>query len=348
MEARSGYGCRMLELIRVDPFDVSAVHLWWDIYAAAERADRGADTAVWTRDESRHELQQDSETIDRRAYLARVGGEIVGGGRLALPLRDNTRVATLGVHVAPELRRQGIGTAVLVALETEAQEAARTVLKSSASWPCSAGDDGTGIPGREFARHHGYALSLGDVQSRLSLPVATAHLDALSAEESDRSAGFSLRSWIGSVPQTLVGGWAELDAAVETEAPAGDLEIEPTTVDTAEIRRTEMLIAQQNRRSFGTVACDRNGRVVAYTQLVVSGDDGNAYQWGTLVRRESRRQGLGMAVKIANLRMLQRHASDVRAIYTYNAGVNEHMLSINRRLGFTPSELMGELQKRVA
>ncbi len=348
MACWSGYGCKMLELIQIDPFDGVAVNLWWDIYAAAERADRGAGTAVWTRDESRRELQQDTETIDRRAYLARIDGEVVAGGRLALPLRDNVRVATLGVHVAPALRRQGIGTAVLIALETEARNAGRSVLKASASWPCSAGEDGSGVPGREFARRHGYALALGDVQSRLQLPVPISLLDALSAEASARSADFSLRSWIGSVPETVVRGWAELDAAVETEAPVGDLEIEQAMVDIDDVRRSETLIAQQNRRSFGTIACDDDGRVVAYTQLVVSGDDGNAYQWGTLVRRDARGHRLGMAVKIANLRMLQEHASDVHAIYTYNAGVNEHMLAINRRLGFTPSELMGELQKRLA
>ncbi|MDQ0644470.1 GNAT family N-acetyltransferase [Microbacterium murale] len=338
----------MLELIQIDPFDGSAVNLWWDIYASAERADRGAATAVWTRNESQHELQQATETIDRRAYLARIDGEIVAGGRLALPLRDNTRVATLGVHVAPDLRRQGIGTAVLTALEAEARSAGRDVLKASASWPWSAGDDGAGVPGREFARRHGYALALGDVQSRLRLPVSAAHLAALSAEASAHSGEFTLRSWIGSVPQQVVSGWAELDAAVDTEAPVGDLEIEQATVDVGEIRRSETLLARQNRRSFGTVACDRTGRVVAFTQLVVSGDDGNAYQWGTLVRREARGHRLGMAVKIANLRTLQEHASGVRAVYTYNAGVNEHMLAINRSLGFAPSEFMAELQKRLA
>jgi hypothetical protein len=36
----------MLELTQIDPFDAPAVDLWWDIYAAAERADRGADTAT--------------------------------------------------------------------------------------------------------------------------------------------------------------------------------------------------------------------------------------------------------------------------------------------------------------
>lgn len=337
----------MLQLTRIDPFDDAAVDLWWNIYAAAERADRGVDTAVWTRNESRHELRQRSDTIERRAYLARRDGEIIAGGRLALPLRDNIRTATLGVHVAPELRRRGIGTDVLTALETEALGAGRRTLKASASWPFSAGDDGAGSPGREFARRHGYALALGDVQSRLRLPCPTELLDALSAEASAHSHGHTLRSWIGSVPEALLQGWSELDAAVDTEAPMGGLQLEPASVDTAETRETETLLAQQNRRSFGTVAQDEAGRVVAFTQLVVSTDDGNAYQWGTLVRKEARGRRLGLAVKLANLRLLQEHAAGVKAVYTYNAGVNSHMLAINRRLGFTPSEHLGEFQKRV-
>lgn len=347
MVTRREYGCSMLQLTRIDPFDGSSVDLWWDIYAAAERADRGAHTAVWTRDESRHELQQRTEAIERRAYLALLGGEVVASARLALPLRDNLRTANLGVHVAPERRRRGTGSAVLSAVEAAARDAGRSILKSSASWPYAAGDDGAGIPGREFARRHGYTLALGDVQNRLQLPIDAELLDALEAEATARSASYRLRSWIGSVPTDIVHGWAQLDAAVETEAPVGDLDVEPSTVDVHEIRTNEALLARQNRRSFGTVALDTEGRVVAYTQLVVSGDDGNAYQWGTLVLSEARGHRLGMAVKIANLRMLQEHASDVRAVYTYNAGVNEHMLAINRRLGFVPSERMGEFQKRV-
>ncbi|MGO2745581.1 GNAT family N-acetyltransferase [Microbacterium sp.] len=337
----------MLELTHIDPFDTTAVDQWWDIYAAAERADRGADTTVWTRNESRHELQQNTEAIERRAYLARIDGEIVASARLALPQRDNMRTAALGVHVAPSLRRRGAGTAVLSALETAAQAAGRSILTSSASWPYAAGDDGDGIPGREFARRHGYALALGDVQSRLRLPVDTELLDDLEREASAHRGEYALRSWIGSVPKALVREWAELDAALETEAPIGDLDIEPTSVDVSEVRENEALLARQNRRSYGTAAVDATGRVVAYTQLVVSGDDGNAYQWGTLVRREARGHRLGIAVKIANLRMLQQHAASTRSVYTYNAGVNTHMLDINRALGFAPFEHLAEFQKHV-
>ncbi|MGM7680006.1 GNAT family N-acetyltransferase [Microbacterium sp. A94] len=336
-----------VHLTRINPFDNDAVDIWWEIYAAAERADRGQDTPVWTLEESRLELQQRTDTIERRAYLAHLDGNVTASARLALPQRDNVHSAELGVHVAPALRRRGIGSAVLTLLEGDAHTAGRSILNSETSWPYAAGEDGTGIPGREFARRHGYALALGDVQSRLRLSVDAALLDGLDAEASAHSAGYTLQSWVGAVPEEVVAGWAALDAAVETEAPIGALEIEARTADIADVRATEALLAQQNRTSYGTIALDSDGRVAAFTQIVVSGDDGNAYQWGTLVHRDARGNQLGTAVKLANLRMLQAHSPETAAVYTYNAGVNEHMLAINTRLGFAPSERLGELQKRL-
>lgn len=337
-----------VELTRIDPFDDAEVDVWWEIYAAAERADRGENTPVWTLGESRHEVQQRTDTIERRIYLARMDGEVVASARLALPLRDNTRTAAIGVHVVPALRRRGFGSAVLAELESEARAAGRSILNGETSWPHAAGVDGDGVPGREFARSHGYALALGDVQSTLPLPIDATLLDELEAEASARSGPYTLRSWTGPVPEDIIAGWAELDAALDTEAPIGDRDLAARTADVAEVRENEALLVQQNRSSFGTVAVDGGGRIVAYTQIVVSGDDGNAYQWGTLVQRDARGHRLGLAIKVANLRMLQAHAPAVRSVYTYNAGVNEHMLAINTRLGFAPSERLGELQKRLA
>ncbi|MGW8481923.1 GNAT family N-acetyltransferase [Microbacterium sp. NPDC055903] len=336
-----------IELVRIDPFDDAAVTAWWRIYARAERADRGEDIPVWTLGESRHELQQRTSAFDRRAYLALETDEIVGAGRLALPLQDNLRTASIGAHVEPEHRRRGIGSAVLSALESEASKAGRSILTAQVSWPYEAGEDGAGAAGREFARRHGYDLALGDVQSRLDLPVDPALLDDLAASATHGASGFTLRSWRGPVPEELLQGWAELYAEIDTEAPTGTLDVEATVVSPQGIREEEDLLAAQNRISFGTIALDSRGRAVAYTQLVVSGDDGNSYQWGTLVRPEARGNGLGMAVKIANLRMLERRFPAVRHVYTYNAGVNAHMLAINTRLGFRPSERMGEFQKRL-
>src|SRR5690606_2775965 len=115
-----------VHLTQIDPFDNDAVDIWWEIYAAAERADRGQDTPVWTLEESRLELQQRTDTIERRAYLAHLDGVVVASARLALPQRDNVRSAGLGVHVTPAIRRRGIGSAVLTSVEVEARAAGRS------------------------------------------------------------------------------------------------------------------------------------------------------------------------------------------------------------------------------
>ncbi|MFK3676551.1 GNAT family N-acetyltransferase [Microbacterium sp. NPDC090218] len=336
-----------LEITRIDPFDSAAVDAWWDAYAAAERADRSEGTPVWSREETRSELQQDSRVIERRAFLLRDGETVVGAAGLALPLKDNTHVAHLALDVPPAHRRRGIGSAALRFLEAEAAAAGRTTAQGDTSWRHELGSDGTGSPGREFARRHDYALALGDVQNRLSLPVAPALLDHLDADVAAAIRGYTIRSWVGPVPDDVVEGWTILDASIDTEAPSGDLDIEPMKPDIDSIREHEELLVRQNRISIGTIALTPEGEAAAYTQLVVSGDDGNAYQWGTLVRAADRGHRLGTAVKIANLRLLQHEAPQARAVYTYNAESNAHMLAVNTLLGFVPTERMGELQKRL-
>ncbi|MFS0911856.1 GNAT family N-acetyltransferase [Microbacterium sp. 179-I 3D2 NHS] len=337
-----------MEMIRVDPFDDGAVDDWWSAYAHAERADRGAKAVVWTREESRSELQQESSVVDRRAYLLRAGSVIVGSAGIGLPRKDNTHVAHLSVSVPPAHRRRGFGSAALTFLEAEAAASGRRVAQGQTSWPYALGPDGTGSPGREFARHHGYALALGDVQSRLDLPLDPSLVDRVTRDITSAVDGYEIRSWVGPVPDDVVEGWSVLDASIETEAPSGDLEIEAATPDVASIRENEDLLERQGRTSFGTIALDRAGEAAAYTQLVVSSADGNAYQWGTLVRRADRGHKLGTAVKVANLRMLQRTAPQTRTVYTYNAESNARMLAVNTLLGFFPSERMGELQKRLS
>ena len=336
-----------VEISRIDPFDPIEVEAWGQAYAAAERADRGSDAVVWSLAESRSELQQESAVVDRRAYLLRDGDEVVGSASLALPLKDNTHVAHLAVSVPPRHRRRGIGSTALAFLEGEAVASGRSTAHGSTSWPYERGSEGSGSPGREFARAHDYALALGDVQSRLALPVAPSLLDSIETDIAGSTAGYELRSWVGRVPDDVVERWTILDAMLETEAPTGELDIEPQKPDVDSIRESEELIDRQRRLSFGTVALDPDGDAAAYSQLVVSSDDRNAYQWGTLVRAADRGHRLGIAVKVANLRMLHRQAPRTRAVYTYNAESNAHMLAVNTLLGFEPSERLGELQKRL-
>ncbi|WP_336646663.1 GNAT family N-acetyltransferase [Microbacterium sp. USHLN186] len=348
-----------LQILRVDPFDAADHDRWWHAYAAAKHADMGEDALVWTLEESRAEMQQHSATTERRTYVALRDGAVVGAGSLALGLKDNLHAAALGVTVPAEHRQRGVGSALLAYIEAEARDAGRRTFRAETAWPAAAPADGSGQPGIDFARRHGYALALGDLQNRLTLPVPDRMIAELLheapheaepttvPESASPAAGYDIRSWVGPVPEEFVAEWAALDAVLDTEAPTGDLDIEAGVADVADHRADEALQQAQGRTSFGTVAVAPDGRVAAYTQLVVSGDDGNAYQWGTLVRHEDRGHGLGLRVKLVNLRMLQQHSPHVPRIYTYNAESNAHMLAVNTRLGFVATGRLGELQKRI-
>jgi GNAT superfamily N-acetyltransferase len=335
-----------IEIRRVDPFDSATYDAWWDAYAEARRADLGENAVVWSREESRTELQQDSATVRRQAFVAISGGVVVGSGSLGLPLKDNVHLAMMGVNVPPQHRRTGVGTALLAHIEAEAAREDRTTMRVDIFWSASLPADGTGAANREFARRHGYEVALGDLQSRLDLPVADAVLDELMSEAP--AGGYEIRSWVGPVPDEFVAEWAVLDALLDTEAPTGDLDLEASSADVEDHRADEAMQQRQGRTSYGTVALASDGRIAAYTQIVVSGDDGNAYQWGTLVRREDRGHRLGLRIKLENLRMLQEHSPETPRIYTFNAESNSHMLAVNTRLGFRVTARMGELQKRLA
>lgn len=337
-----------LEIVEVDPHDEALYDRWHAAYVAASVHDRGAEADVWTLAESRAELQQPSVVVRRRAFVARLGDEVVAAAFLGLPLKDNLHRANLGIFVVPESRRRGVATALLAHLTDEARRAGRSVLGGESWWPYALGADGAGAPGREFARARGFELVLGDVRRRLELPADDATLARLADDAAQHHRDYTVRSWVGPVPDELVEGWAVLDASLETEAPTGKLDLEPKAPDVAAVRETEELIARQGRTRYATVALDAAGVVVAYTEIVVSGEDGNAYQWGTLVRREDRGHRLGLAVKVANLRLLQRERPDVPRLTTYNAESNAHMVAVNEALGFVPLERLGELQRTIA
>ena len=79
---------------------------------------------------------------------------------------------------------------------------------------------------------------------------------------------------------------------------------------------------------------------MAYTDLVLpSGAPSKVWQWGTLVDREHRGHRLGMAVKVANLRELQRAHPERETVGTGNDATNSYMVGINVELGFRVVEL---------
>lgn len=338
-----------LTITRVDPTDTAAFLAWHAAWAAADRHELGEHAATWQPDELAVMLSQTGIRYRADAWAGVVGGETVAAGWMRRTLLDNTDRAEVGVHVPPEHRRRGHATALLAHLERLALEDGRTTAFGEAGYAYAAGAAGAGASGPEFARARGYDLALGDVMRVLRLPVDDTLLDRLAREAAPHHASYTLRSWVGPVPEDLLEGWAEVVASLSTEAPMGELDHEPESANTEAVRENEAVIAQQGRTKVNTVALSADGQVVAYTDLAVTvHEPDRAYQWGTLVRRAHRGHRLGIAIKVANLRLLQERYGEVRRLITYNAEVNDHMIGVNELFGFEPVARLGEFQKRLA
>jgi GNAT superfamily N-acetyltransferase len=294
-------------------------------------------------------MREEGRRRFRHGLCGRVDGRIVTTGAVEGPLLHNLELAEAAVHTHPEHRGKGYGATMLEACERVARERGRTTVLGMLAWPYDGHPHGDGDPDVEFALAHGYAMSLVEIQRRLDLPVEEATLDRLSASAAEHHEGYTLRSWKGAVPEDLLQGWAEVTSALMTEAPTGETEREPEVPDGQVVREAEALAFAQGRELYATAALDAEGTVVAYTNFGVNKEGSpRAYQWGTLVRPEHRGHRLGLAVKVANLRLLQRERPDLGQVVTWNAEVNEHMIGVNEALGFVPVERSGEVQKRLA
>lgn len=273
---------------------------------------------------------------------------VVVAGEIVVPLLHTPDQAEVRVYTHPEHRCRGFGSKMLAHLEVVARGHGRTVLNAETTWPYDAPADGSGTPNADFLTRRGFTFGLGDVAQLLDLPVDDALLADLAAEAAPYHAAYALRSWVGPVPDDLVQGYVDLTSRLMVEAPTGGLEREVETVSVEAFRRREDVIAAQGRTKYATVAISPEGEVVAYTDIVTSGHDpDNAYQWGTLVRREHRGHRLGLAVKVANQRLLQQAQDRAVRLRTWNAESNTHMVAVNQRLGFRPVERLGEFQRKL-
>jgi GNAT superfamily N-acetyltransferase len=332
--------------VRVDPFDERAVADWHATVTAADVRGREEWATPWTLAETLVAVRAEQSDLARDQFGGVVEGRVVVAGELGRPLVDNREHARIQVYTHPDHTRRGYGSAMLAHLEQVAREHGRAILDAEAAWSYDIGTEGRGTAPAEFFLKHGYRFGLGDVHRVLALPVDDELLRRLAAEAAPHHAAYAIRSWTGPAPDELVESLAALIALLMVEAPSGDMQRAPESADVEAFRRAEEVTRLQGRTMHTSAALDAAGTVVAYTNVVTTDHDpDNAFQWGTLVRREDRGHRLGLAVKVAAMRLLQ--SGDVRArrMHTWNAEVNHHMIGINEQLGYRPVERLGEFQK---
>ena len=315
----------------LDPFDDEQMRAFYDVSWRAEMEDGRPWNGHWTYDELTTTIREPNRDRLMLGHCVYDGDVLVGAGIVNLNQLDNTDKGWVFAMVDPPHRRRGAGTALVEDMVERLRADGRTEALSSASYTGPERDD---APAVLFARDRGFRIANTEITRNLPLPVDPALLDEVEAEGAERRAGYTVETFVDAVPDELLPSYCALVNQLVVDAPHGDLDFEESRL-TPDIARENMA---QNRRIGRTVFHSlalRDGEAFAQSDLAVQpGDTGLALQWATFVHREHRGHRLGAAVKVANLRALQRERPDVTSVQTENAETNEFMVSINERLGF--------------
>jgi len=294
----------------------------------------------------------------QRLLAAGVGGRMAGTGVYETQAAEDADTAWIFVRVLPEHRGRGIGRALADELEAMALRDGKPKAVTFSAVPAGTGKRlhsptgfGSIVVNRDvrFLQARGYRLEQVERMSRLPLPVDGLD-ERLAAAEQRTGHDYRVHTWIGPTPDRWVDDLAVLATRMSIDEPSAGLE-QPADVWTADRIRERDAAAASSPRDRFTAAAEHvpSGRLAGYTVLSVPPQRHRApAQFATLVLGEHRGHGLGMLLKLANLRLLQSERPGHPSITTFNAEENRHMLDVNEAIGFVPVANEGGWRKDLA
>ncbi|MFC7549722.1 GNAT family N-acetyltransferase [Plantactinospora sp. GCM10030261] len=326
-----------IDIVALDPPDEATVEQAYQVFAAGIRAET-PDFPPLTRQTYAAALRNPAPGYRILRFVARLGGVASGYLEVQLPELDNVDNAAVELYTHPEHRRRGVGRALLDHARRVVNGLGRKRITGMTvvALPGGAFRDAAG---QHFASGSGAVSALAEVRRRLEVPtVDQAVLDRSLIEAYRHAAGYSLLRWQDPTPDEYLADVAYLESRLLADAPLGALEWEPENVDAERIRQTEIQCRRRRRRlAQAGVRHDATGRIVGWTMLHLQDDARwHAFQQTTLVDPEHRGHRLGLILKIENLRNALACEPELRAIDTWNAADNGHMIAINEAVGFRP------------
>ncbi|GIF40483.1 N-acetyltransferase [Actinoplanes xinjiangensis] len=244
---------------------------------------------------------------ERIFLLAERDGAIVGNVSALRDVRSaDPAFGRIGLHVHPDHRGRGVGTALLA----EAVDHLRAVgVRRVATWvrPESV----------KFAGAHGFEKSREMRFSALDLT------------------GFGDRTWVPAPPGIQLVRLREVteqalyaaDVAAATDEP-GDTPPQPTPYP---LWRYETLEEPGLDRDASTAAV-AGGEIVSFSMVLRDGDR----IWSDMTATVPGHRGRGLARLVKTAALRRAAASGVRTAYTSNDEENAPMLAVNERLGYRP------------
>jgi GNAT superfamily N-acetyltransferase len=176
---------------------------------------------------------------------------------------------------------------------------------------------------------------LGSIEQHNVLALERLSRDDIARDASAVAEGYEVVWFAGPVPDDLLEAYATLALTMNT-APRDDLTMDDWTYTPERIRDWEAGLAARGHVPYTAVARHvATDELVAFTQLIVAPDWPEVVeQDDTAVAVPHRGHGLGLLVKATNLLRLLDERPEARRVVTWNAASNEHMVAVNRRLGF--------------
>lgn len=328
---------RIVPVSTLDPARADLARAWHEVFVDSTIHRMGDDHDTWSMTSRR--ARESSTSMDRR-YVAALddAGGVVGSAELTMPLRDNPTLVLCDLAVHPAHRRRGTGTALLEHLVVTARSAGRTSLVAETSFR-----DGGADPGEAFMRRHGFEVAQEDRRNDLDVTAWAADVVAAATP------GYVIETSTDDTRDEWLEDRAHLQRRMSTDAPMGGLALEEEDWDVERLRDHRDVTRRSGRRAIESVARHvERGRLVAFTQLQVPEESpGMAYQQDTLVLREHRGHGLGLALKAATMQALVTACPEVRTVRTWNATSNGPMIAVNEALGYRTTAFLREWQRRL-
>jgi GNAT superfamily N-acetyltransferase len=255
-------------------------------------------------------------------WLAWDGPSLVGAGELTWwEAEDNRDRAWFHPAVAPGRDVAPVLAALFAAAEEHVRPLGRTMLNVETVHGDAVGRWVTGRGG-----------TLGSVEQLNVVRLRSVSRDDVAALAAP-PAGYELVAFDGDCPDDLLERYTRLMDTMNT-APRDDLTMDDWVYTPDRVRDYEAGLRARGHTMWTVLArAVDTGELAAFNQLV------RLPEWPEVIENEDtavavphRGHGLGLCVKAVNL--LRALDSGAEAIVTWNAASNEHMLRVNRRLGF--------------
>lgn len=249
---------------------------------------------------------------------------------------ENQHRAEIELAVAAEVRRRGIGTALLRHAAEAAREGGCTVLGVEAMDEAAA---------MAFLARYDARSCIADTRSVLMIASVDRADIAACAERPAGASAYSLVSWDGVAPPHVIERYARVTTAMNT-APLGTMTWNDEAADAEKLHAWARAITDRGDDIW--VICaqhDATGEFAGLTEVLhLNQWPGHSWQENTAVDPAHRGHGLGLWMKATMLQRILTERPDTRIIETWNASENEHMLRVNRRLGFRPANTGAEIE----